>query len=275
MNRLNTQLQRLYGSLPPVPEPEDPGVASACESGIAMGISQVRGLVIELGRPPDWDALRAVWQGVQSDLGWPAPAIAVNGHDAFQLWFSLAEPVGVRGATALLDLLVSRYRLPDTPRRLVLGWVGGPKREGTGLWPLPTPIRHPVGGRWSAFVAPDLARIFSEEPGLDLAPREDAQADLLMGLASVPSEAVQACWPRSGGGQAPADTPPLLPSMPPPTAHRVADTPLGVAPVDANANAVDVAADVARRFLLQVVNDPQADLALRIEAARTLLLAGR
>ncbi len=260
MNRLNTQLHRLYASPSSAPNGE-------------MSPEQVRGLVIELRRPADWDALRAVWQGVQTDFGWPEPAIAVDGNDAFQLWFSLAEPVGVRVATALLDLLVTRYGLPDTPRRLALGWVGGPKRDGSGLWSLPTPIRHPVSGRWSAFVAPDLARIFSDEPGLDLPPREDAQAELLSGLISVSPDSVQACWPRVRHGQEISEG--LQPERPEPELAGNHPTNISSGVSVAGAELASETADVARRYLVRVVNDPQVDTAQRIEAAKALLLAGR
>ena len=54
---------------------------------------RVRALVLELSGQGGCSAIGRVWQGVQAELQLPAPALAVNGVDALQLWFSLAEPV--------------------------------------------------------------------------------------------------------------------------------------------------------------------------------------
>ena len=44
-------------------------------------------------------------------------------------------------------------------------------------------------GRWSAFVAPDLAAVFGDEPVLDIPPGDEAQAELLasglLGMAQI------------------------------------------------------------------------------------------
>jgi hypothetical protein len=99
----------------------------------------------------------------------------------------------------------------------------------------------PGGERWSAFVAPDLAPLFTDTPWLDLPPGDDGQATLL---------ASQACV-----------TPGQLATL------QAASAPApGIA---AHAQLAD-----PRRFLQQVMNDATAPLALRIEAAKALLAHG-
>ena len=90
MDRLPTELQRLF--LPRSP-----------------GGDRVRGPVLELLRPLGWETIGRVWEGVQVDLGLPAPAIAVSGTDACQLWFSLAEDATVSEAQAFLEGVRTRY----------------------------------------------------------------------------------------------------------------------------------------------------------------------
>ena len=93
--RLAREFQRLYG----------PADAPAAAAGNA-----VRALVLDVARPADWRPLAAVWQGVQADLGLPAPAIVANGSDGLQLWFSLAQPV-----PAATDIKASAIRKCTMP----------------------------------------------------------------------------------------------------------------------------------------------------------------
>ena len=101
MNRLPSEWRRLYA-------PTVPGSDATAQADLIDGTQlvdaqgRVRALVLQLGRPADWRALSRLWQGVQLDLAWPAPAIAVSGKDGHQLWFSLAQPVPVAQARALL-----------------------------------------------------------------------------------------------------------------------------------------------------------------------------
>jgi hypothetical protein len=237
MNRLQAELQRLYLSHDAQrqgPGPEEPGLVGPD--------GRVRAMVLELARPASWDGLAKVWRGVQVDLELPAPAIAVSGIDGYQLWFSLSESVPAAQAAAFLESLRSRY-------------LGDIARERIGMHPsvdaaAPVQARH-VGavppaemapGRWSAFVAPDLAAVFADEPWLDLAPGADAQADLLSRLERTkPGD-----WKRA------------LERLRPVSAPGVTQTPAADRPDP-------------RGFLLEIMNDRAIELSLRIEAAKALL----
>ncbi len=131
-------------------------------------------MVLTLSRPADWAALSAVWQGVQSELGLPAPAIAVSGVDGYQLWFSLAQPRPAAQAMGFLEALRLRY-LPEVAH----------ERVGLSVTPPAVPAQQAQPEHWSAFVAPDLAPVFADTPWLDIPPNPDGQADLLARLHSI------------------------------------------------------------------------------------------
>jgi hypothetical protein len=205
MNRLQSELQRLYA------QHQD---------------GRVRALVLEVMAPGSWERLSAVWRGVQADLELPAPAIAVSGVDAIQLWFSLAEAVPAEEAADFLEGLRRRYLEEVRAERVRLN----PPQAGT-------PPRETSSGRWSAFVAADLASLFTDEPWVDMPPSADAQAELLAGLHSTKA----ADFRRAQEHLRPASA------------------------------AEPGASQDPRRFLLGVMNDPAVDLHLRIEAAKALL----
>jgi hypothetical protein len=254
MTRLQTEYQRLY--LP---------LAARADSADAPGLigagGRVRALVLALSRPADWDALSPVWRGVQSDLELPAPAIAVNGVDAFELWFSLAEPVPVAEAAAFLQGLRQRYLADVKPARLRLWPDAAAPAESPG--PSRIPALQPATGRWSAFVAPDLPAVFGDDPSLDFQPVDDAQAEQLHRLASIPPDAWQAALaqlqPVAPGAAVAAAAPAAVstPASSAVTAHSALQGPY----------------QDPRRFLLDVMNDPTVALVLRIDAAKALLPA--
>jgi hypothetical protein len=247
MTRLQTEFQRLY--LPPTARAD-----SADAPGLIGADGRVRTLVLALGRPADWDTLSPLWRGVQSDLDLPAPAIAVNGVDAFELWFSLAEPVPVAEAAAFLQGLRQRYLADVKPARLRL-W---PEAMAPSASPGPSriPALQPATGRWSAFVAPDLPAVFGDDPSLDFQPVDDAQAEQLSRLASIPPDVWQAALAHLQA-VVPAAAPAALPSP--------------VSSVASAHAALQGPYQDPRRFLLDVMNDPTVALALRIDAAKALL----
>jgi hypothetical protein len=222
MTRLSDHLQRLF---PP-----------------AEADGRLRRLVLELRTPADWAALGRVWQGVQTDLGWPAPAIVVSGQDGVQLWFALQQPVDAAAGMAVLRALVQQH-LADLPaHRLRL-------LPGDAAWqPATVPALQSTdadGERWSAFVAPDLAPMFSDTPWLDVEPNPEGQASLLAGLRAITPEAWQRALPVA---MAAAEA--LAPAEPAASTGRFTDP---------------------RAFLLSVMNDPAQPMALRIDAAKALL----
>lgn len=229
--RLQSEWDRLY-RCGPVADPVsgDPGLIDA--------EGRVRALVLSLARPADWSVLGRVWQGVQADLGWPAPGIAVSGTDACQLWFSLAESVPAAEAHALLAQLRSRYLADIPPHRVALL----PSADGVDLAP-PVPALQADGEVWSAYVAPDLAPVFADTPWLDVRPSPEGQAELLARLSSIRAAEYRAALPAA---------------------------PAGPVPATASSGSATGFTD-PRQFLLQVMNDERVEMALRIEAAKVLL----
>jgi hypothetical protein len=228
MNRLDTERHRLFGS--------DPDAAG----------DRVRHLVLALGGPADWAPLSAVWRGVQADLDMPAPAIAVNGVDAFELWFPLAEPLPADTAATFLGGLCARYLGDVAPARCRCWPSTDP---GLQVDPGRIPQLQAATGRWSAFVAPDLAAVFGDDPSLDLPPGDDAQADLLSRIQPIGRAEFQVAMARL-------------------TPEPSSFAPVALPPVPASTIPQH---DDPRRFLLAVMNDPSVDMSLRIQAASALL----
>lgn len=232
MDPLQFELDRLYGL-----------DASAAPGAGPAAAQRVRALVLELRPPAGWAALSSVWTGVQSDLDLPAPAIAVSGVDALQLWFSLASPTLPHEGQRFLQGLRARY-LPDigaTQVRLMADAAQLP----------PTPPLETGPDRWSAFVAPDLASVFAETPWLDLPPGSEGQAALLRALAPIRQAAFEAALSQLGVAKevSAASKLSVLPEVP----------------------ASEQGGADAQRFLRRVMNDESVPMALRIEAAKALL----
>lgn len=215
MSRLQAELRRLY----PVADAHDG--------------HQVRAVALTLVRPAAWADVASVWNGVQAELGLPAPVIAVDGK-GYQLWFSIAHAVPAEGATRFLDALRERY-LPDLQAACV----------DVQLSPVAPPLEV-APGCWSAFVAPDLAALFADEPWLDLLPGADAQADLLSRHASIELGEWRQALERLGRG------------LTHPQAARAAEARMQ--------DDLD-----PQRFLRDVLNDPTLELRVRVEAAKALL----
>lgn len=206
----------------------------------------MRALVLDVGRPSDWDLLGAVWRGVQLDLSLPAPGIAIAGENSYQLWFSLQQGCSPDEARAFFDGLTARY----------LSDVAAPRiRCLTEPPAVPAEVKE---GQWSAFVAPDLAPVFVEATWLDIPPGVEGQADLLKTLKSItPQE-----WSVAMGQLAPT----LPQDLAPATASSTPD-----ASGPASSYALATGFSDPRAFLLQVMNDATVPMALRIEAAKALL----
>jgi len=253
MSRLQIEFRRLFVAT------EAASTDAAIDmSDLVDSQGRVRALVLELARPADWQQLADVWKGVQTELDLPAPAIAVNGTDGMQLWFSVEAPLDVARAHAFLDGLRLRYLAAVKPDRVSLmagadsAWAASIGLSSSASAPLET------NGCWPAFVAPDLAPIFSETPWLDLPPGEEGQTRLLASVKSIKPELFDAALARLRAWAA---------------AEAPAAVAMGAGPRDGGSSAA--CHPDAKRFLLSVMNDEAAPLALRIEAAKALLPHGQ
>lgn len=226
VSRLATEFQRLYAAGPD---------------------GAPRALVLDVGRPADWELLGAIWRGVQLDFSLPAPGIAIAGENSYQLWFSLERGCSPEEADAFFSGLKARY----------LGGIAEPRiRCLTEAPELPSEVKE---GQWAAFVAPDLAPVFVEATWLDIPPGREGQADLLKPLRSIaPRE-----WEEALGQMVRSGAPAASPGLP--TAPAVGS------PEAPPAFAAATSFTDPRAFLLHVMNDATVPMALRIEAAKALL----
>lgn len=138
-----------------------------------------------------WSALCLLANALQTELGWPAPAVSISGVHGYRLWLSFEAAVAPE---PLLALLQQAY-VPDTPLR----------HDAQALLELP-PCLHPATGRWAAFINPGLGASFSEEFGLEMAPPLAAQAALLHEVRSIGRDQLDAALAalQPGAAAAPA-----------------------------------------------------------------------
>lgn len=241
MNRLIAELQRLY-FLPGQPAPADDGGPAL---DLAGPDGRVRVLAVDIARGADWEQAAALYGGVQTDLDLPPPAVSVSGTSGYRLWFSLAEPVAAADALDFLEALRRRYLADLPPARLQCH----PAPASPGRLDLPSAL-DPASGKWSAFIDPALGSMFMDEPGLEMAPNPDKQADLLAGLESI----------KAGDFRRVLN---LLQSPPEPPGENAGPEPFALG--------VGGGFRDPKSFLLAVMNDPNASPAHRIEAAKALL----
>lgn len=168
MNALRTEFLRLYA------HPDAPPANDDCALSGQAADGSVRALRLLVLGKATWPAVEALWRGVQSDDGLPAPAISVEATGGYALWFSLTAPVAANLARRFVDELSARY-LAELPPDQIIPLVGDD---------LPAlPFEH--DGRWSAFIDPGLGSLFADDSGLDFAPGPERQLPLLAGLTSM------------------------------------------------------------------------------------------
>jgi hypothetical protein len=257
MSTLQAELARLYFARNPnIQNPH------STEPGLIAPDGTVRAMVLELARPADWTLLSTLWRGAQTDLELPAPGIAVSGIDGYQLWFSLAEPTSVMRAVAFLEALRVHYLSLVAPDRIVMMPSVSATSPGKIRHAQLVPALQAATGQWSAFVAPDLAAIFSEEPWLDLAPNPDAQASVLSRLECIKPAVFQAALEQLS---------PVVRTVTAPMTSAVEERPNHPAKQAAQTSAASGNSLDPKDFLLGVMNDNTIELHLRIEAAKALL----
>lgn len=207
---------------------------------------RVRAFVVDVARASDWNAVSALYQGIQGDLDLPAPAIAVCPKAGFQVWFSLMEPVPAAQAEEFLDALRMKY-LADIPLgKVSLHPAAGNSNAEVSL----VPSCHGTSGRWSAFIDPTLGGMFADEPGLEIAPNLDRQADMLAGIKSINAGDFQRVLAQLLGERESGNSLPFQ---------------LGTT-LNVGTGFTD-----PKSFLLAVMNDPSASARDRIRAAKALL----
>lgn len=259
MNRLQTELHRLYISDMPPPESLDPACA---DLDLIDADGQVRAMVLEVAQPAGVDWMASLWQKIQEDLDLPAPAIAVSGSNGYQVWFSLCEPVPFAQAQDFLESLRLRYLGDVAPRHIGMKPAADASAPRKAVHARLAPALQVETGRWSAFVAPGLASMFADEPWLDVQPGFDAQANLLSSVKSIrPAD-----FRRARDLLRPAAAQ-VIQNSGSASVHTIVGS--KEAP-NQNLVSADAGSD-PRRFLLSVMNNSTAELHLRIEAAKALL----
>lgn len=218
MDKLRTELSRLYG-----------------QHGAR------RALLLGFRRTADWEQAASLWQALQEELELPAPAISVSVADGYRLWLSLAAPLPADEARGFLEALRGKYLADLQPASVEL-LAGEPSSLS------PVPALDPASGKWSAFIDPSMGGMFVEEPGLEMAPSLNRQADMLSGLRSIDADGLRQAMEKL---RADAE------SVSPPTGNTSSSGPQGHFSDPKN-------------FLLAVMNDPSLAMRDRIEAAKAL-----
>ena len=132
------------------------------------------------------------------------------------------------------------------------------------------PAQLPNSDHWSAFVAPDLAPVFGDEPWLNSAPNPTGQSDLLSRLSSMPTADFLRVLDQLRPVPSAID---LEPAAAPATwTGASATASAGAGAGSATDHPFPAGAGRSpRRFLLAVMNDASVALGLRIDAAKALL----
>lgn len=183
MQKLISELTRLYlpaGTLSPEVLAQHMRGQTTIAIKLTTDDGLTRAMVIPFHKMGDseeaqhWSRLCTVANALQTQLGFPAPAVSVSGANGYGLWLSLAAPVPAAQAQKFLELLHKAYfpdmdLLPDAVRAPV---------------ELP-PCLHQSTGKWAAFIHPGMGASFADEAGLEMPPPFAGQAAFLEGLHSI------------------------------------------------------------------------------------------
>lgn len=267
MNKLTTQLQRLY-FLPDQPSSARTGANSDPATGELMLVSpdgMARTMLINFARPGDWEQLAGLYQAVRDELELPAPIISISGQNGYRLWLSLAEPVPLALARRFLEALGRRY----------LAGIPGEKLEflpaaGQPVVSERVPALHEATGKWSAFIDPSLGAMFVDEPGLEMAPNMDRQAEILAGAKSIDAAEFKRALGQLETPAAPDAGPALREDS---AAQPTDEASQSVRAAGHPGSTLNVGSHFSdpKSFLLAVMNDPSATAGQRIKAAKALL----
>lgn len=121
-----------------------------------------------------WQRLCALANALQQDLELPAPAVSIDGGQAFGLWMSLATPITAQQAHEFATRLLAAY-VPEYP-------LASLALEQASQLP---PSLNQATGKWAAFIHPGMGAAFIEEAGLDFTPPPTAQLAFLEPLKAI------------------------------------------------------------------------------------------
>jgi hypothetical protein len=200
--------------------------ADGLTRALAIPFRKIRGD----GEAQHWSRLCAVANALQAELELPAPAVSIDGAQAYRLWLSLEEPVAASQAQEFLELLGQAY-FPEIEL--------APDAATAPVY-LP-PCLNPRSGKWAAFIHPGMGASFADESGLDMAPPMAGQVGFLEGLESIEPElfvrALRKLQQAAGVKPQPAAPSASPPASPPAPESLVAEAPVPSAPVSQPANA--------------------------------------
>ena len=166
--------------------------ADGLTRALAIPFRKIRGD----GEGQHWSRLCQVANALQADLDLPAPAVSIDGAQAYRLWLSLAEPVPASQAQDFLALLGRAY-FPEIEL--------APDAATAPVY-LP-PCLNPRSGKWAAFIHPGMGASFADESGLEMAPPLAGQAGFLDGLESIEQDQFLRAVHRLKGAQTAAAAP--------------------------------------------------------------------
>ena len=265
MNKLMTQLQRLYF----LPDQQSAARTGAMSDPATDGLMLVspdgmaRTMVAKFERPADWEQLAGLYQALQDELDLPAPIISISGRQGYRLWLSLAEPVPVALVRRFLEALCGKYLAGIPSEKLeCLPTAEQPSSIASAASEL-LPAQHRETGKWSAFIDPSLGAMFIDEPGLEMAPNMDRQAEILAAAKSIEAAAFQRALKQ-------LETPVEPDTGPASREHSAAPPGAGTGRGRSLLNVGSHYSD-PKSFLLAVMNDPSASAGRRIQAAKALL----
>ena len=245
--------------------------ALAAETGLQLNLASAQGMarlmVVQFHQAADWALVAQLHRRLQSELSLPAPAVSIAAQGGYSLWFSLAEPVALAPLQSFLAILGQRY-LADVEASHIAFYPDSARAAAIepSLLAL-VPAFDPVTERWSAFIDPSMGSMFIDEPGLEMAPGMDKQAEILAGFASMNIEHFQRALLLL---QTSVEVETIAAGNPENPGHRPARPSLAS---PAQRKKLNVGSNFSEptSFLLAVMNDAEATAGQRIKAAKVLL----
>lgn len=263
MSRLSAELKRLFFLPTDVALPV-PDKAFDLDSVHAAAVTRV--LLIAIKRGKNWPVIAKLFHAIQHELKLPVPAVSLFDGVGYGLWFSLEKPEAFARAKMFLQRVVRYYLSDIDPQNLICYPPLLDEGQSMSLEQLTFPPRQLAGTEhWSAFIDPSMGDMFADDPWLEMEPNPDRQADLLGHIASIKHEEFsEACSALERLTSSPSDhlSNSLIESV---NQKKLPNALCGVGGGFSD----------PRDFLLAVMNDVSTEPALRVEAAKSLLLADK